>query len=134
MALADVGPTDGTENADTPSMAQLPSQRITPYISKVAPRPASVTKAHTPSTGGKFAERQGAGSVVASLNAHLEVPSTSEEEAMDVDGEQGAAQRCDVAVLGQPLTYGSKYMVDRLEDKVGRCGGCEWDSGCCVGG
>ncbi|KAL4852696.1 DNA polymerase alpha subunit B [Chlorella vulgaris] len=126
MVLADVATVNCAEKAGTPSSAQQgASQRITPYMSRVAARSASASKAyvHTPTTGGKFAERQGAGSVVASLNSHLEVLAAAGSEAMDVDGGEGhaaaASLRCDFAVLGQPLPADCKYMVDRLEDKVG---------------
>lgn len=118
MAPTDLDPSAGSENADMSAAgAQQPSQRITPYMSKA--RPASTTQHHTPASGGKFAERQDAGSVLTSLNTHLEVP--AEGEAMEVDGPLGAValQRCAVEVLGNPLAAGVKYMVDRLEDKVG---------------
>lgn len=128
MVVGDIDSENGGGNAPA-----APSQRITPYLSKVAAlRPASAAKAHTPQSSGKFAERQNAGSVVASLNAHLEVPAgeagSGEAEAMDVDGGAAAASgsgRVEVEVLGQPLGAGAKYMVDRLEDKVGPCC-CRW--------
>lgn len=102
-----------------------PSQRITPYLSRVAAlRPATAAKAHTPQSGGKFAERANAGSVVASFNTHLELPAAEAEgEAMEVDGGaaagSGGSGQLEVEVLGQPLGAGAKYMVDRLEGKVG---------------
>ena len=129
MVLADVGSTDGGMDSDAgPQQREQPqpaSQRITPYMSKVAPRPTSATKPHTPATAGKFAERQNAGSVVSVLNPHLAAPQAAEGEAdaMDVDGGQQGQRRCEFQVLGQPLAAGSKYMVDRLEDKVGGCVG-----------
>jgi hypothetical protein len=133
MVLADVATVNGAEKAGTPSSAQQgASQRITPYMSRVAARSASASKAyvHTPTTGGKFAERQGAGSVVASLNSHLEVLAAAGSEAMDVDGGEGhaaaASLRCDFVVLGQPLPADCKYMVDRLEDKVRGAQGGGW--------
>lgn len=130
MVLGEPDGENGSSNAPP-----APSQRITPYLAKVAAlRPTSAAKPHTPQSSGKFAERQNAGSVVASLNAHLEVPAEeaagSEAEAMDVDGGAAAVAagsisgRVEVEVLGQPLGAGAKYMVDRLEDKVRR-----WECG-----
>ncbi len=140
MVLGDADGENGSGNAPA-----APSQRITPYLAKVAAlRPTSAAKPHTPQSSGKFAERQNAGSVVASLNAHLEVPAV-EAEAMEVDGgaaadsSSGGSRRVEVEVLGQPLGAGAKYMVDRLEDKVRRLwgavgGGVGWVGECgCVG-
>lgn len=131
MVLPDVGEAADIDAGASASAAQ-PSQRITPYLSKVAARPGTTPKAHTPATGGKFAERQNAGSVVAALNAHLEVPAAAEAEegdAMEVDGGAAAAARggVEVEVLGAPLAPGAKYMVDRLEDRVRwAAGGAGW--------
>ena len=128
MVLADVSTTDGGMDSDAGpqqrEQQQPASQRITPYMSKVAPRPTSATKPHTPATAGKFAERQNAGSVVSVLNPHLAAPQAAEGEGMDVDGgqQQHGQQQCEIEVLGQPLSAASKYMVDRLEDKVGGWG------------
>lgn len=133
------GGAEGAEN-EGGAAAQPAGQRITPYMSKVAPqRPSLTPRAHTPTTGGKFAERQNAGAVVASLNAHLELPAASAEgvEAMELDGPAAAANsdaqpRCTVEVLGRPMGPSDKFMVDRLEDKVGEGRGCQeggW-SGC----
>lgn len=100
LVLGEIG--EGGENAEPASAAHAgTSQRITPYLSKHAPRPASATKPHTPATAGKFAERQNSGAVVASLNAQLEVPAAAagDGEAMEVDG---GASRCTVQVRGRP--------------------------------
>lgn len=136
MVLGEPDGENGSSNAPP-----APSQRITPYLAKVAAlRPTSAAKPHTPQSSGKFAERQNAGGVVASLNAHLEVPAEEpaggEAEAMDVDGGAAAVAagsgsgsgRVEVEVLGQPLGAGAKYMVDRLEDKVRR-----WECGRALG-
>ena len=50
--------------------AQAPSQRITPYMNKAAPRSASTVKRHAaPASSGKFKERTQSGAVQAALNA-----------------------------------------------------------------
>ena len=120
MVLADVGG-EGAENvggAANAGASAAPSARITPYLARTA-----AAKPHTPATGGKFAERQNAGAVVASLNAHLEAPAPAAAagEAMEVDGGAGAegGARVAVEVLGAPPAAGAKYMVDRLEARVG---------------
>ena len=91
---------------DEPAQAQ-PSQRITPYLAK-----SSAARRHTPASSGKFKERMQSGAVQAVLNAHVEAAGG---EPMDVEG-----TRCEVQVLGAPLHPGARFMVDRLEDKVGR--------------
>lgn len=135
MEMGEMGSVaEGVENAGSAS-AQPASQRITPYLSKVVPqRPGRTPRAHTPATGGKFAERQNAGAVVASLNAHLALPGggSGAAEAMELDESATAAeagggmqQRCSLEVLGQPMGRSDKFMVDRLEDKVGQGWGWE---------
>lgn len=125
--LADVG-SEGAENvggAANAGASGQPSARITPYLART-----SAAKPHTPATSGKFAERQNAGAVVASLNTHLEVPAApAGAEAMEVDGAAAAgptsACSVEVQVLGAPPAAGAKYMVDRLEARVGAWGGCQ---------
>lgn len=119
MVLPEVEPTPGRKNGALASPFSGSGQRITPYMTRTAPSPAIAVKMHTPLSSGKFAERQGIGSVVASFNAHLEEASCHAND-MEVDGDdfQGGAPRCDIGVLG-PQRLGDKYMADRLEDKVG---------------
>lgn len=117
MVITDAEPAEGGGEGEGGGVRPSASQRLTPYLSKSAPRP------HTPAAAGKFAERPNAGSTVASLNAHLEVPLAAAApggeagEAMEVDGGGGAAAP-EVAVLGQPMQRGATYMVDRLEERV----------------
>jgi hypothetical protein len=132
MVLAEVEPTPGRENGVSASSLSGSGQRITPYMTRIAASPASAVKMHTPQSSGKFAERQGIGSVVASLNAQLEEASCK-VEGMEVDGEahQNGTPRCDFGVLGTPEGLDTKYMADRLEDKVGTTKG--WPSEECQG-
>lgn len=51
-----------------------PSQRISPYLSKQPPRPASAPKPRTPASTGKFRERALASEVLAVLNPHVAAP------------------------------------------------------------
>jgi hypothetical protein len=131
MVLGELGGGEG-ENGGVGGSAggASTSQRITPYLSKVAPRPATPAAEHTPTTGGRFAERQNAGATLTSLNPQLEVPAAGgEESAMEVDGGVGGGSgpRCRIEVLGRPMRWSDKFMADRLEDKVGSRA---WLAGC----
>ena len=119
VVLPDIGAGEDSADASASAAVGPQSQRITPYMNKVVARPTSTIKSYSPSTGGKFAGRQGSGSVVASLNSHLEVPPVAEGDAMELDGAKPTGvPRCTVQVLGQAQGAHAKYMVDRLEDKV----------------
>lgn len=104
---------------------QRPSQRITPYL-KAGSRPGSAVtpcsagKPLTPASSGKFAERQQAGTVVATLNQQIEA--TAQCEAMELDAStSGRPGGCELRILGAPLSHDERYMVDRIEDRVAYC-------------
>ena len=98
-----------------------PSQRITPYMSRLQPKHAATP----PSASVQFRARAQAGETVAVLGPAAATPAAA-GEAMEVEGAEGSC--VELEVLGRPMPANARFMVDRPEDKVrprllawGRC-------------